>query len=164
MTGVGLDVGERFPLDVLAERAGERVEPSALEGPAVVYFYPEAGTRGCEIEAKGFDALYDRFREVGVEVIGVSTDRDDALDEFASACRLRFPLVGDADAALTEQLGLIEDHGKHGRTAARVTFLVDGRGVVRQIWRVSDVRTHAEEVLAAALELADAETTAAGTA
>ena len=137
--------GERFPVEQL---------PQKLAGPAVVYFYPQDMTRGCELEARGFEALYDRFRAAGVEVVGVSVDSDESHRAFAEHCGLRFPLVSDEGGVLTAQLGLLKDYGEYGSMAARVTFLLDRDGTVRKVWSVQDVTTHPEEALAAAEELA----------
>ena len=60
-----LEVGDHFPVEKLS------VKP---EGPAVVYFYPADLTPGCTMEAKAFNDRYDRFRDAGYEVIGVSVD------------------------------------------------------------------------------------------
>ncbi len=139
MSDLMLKVGDRFPLESL---------PARPSGPAVVWFYPAALTPGCTLEAKGFNDLYDRFREAGYEVIGVSIDRTERNDEFRSECDLRFPLVSDEDASLTTGLGLMKDYGQFPTAAARVTFLLDADGIVRKIWDVADAAAHPEEVLA----------------
>jgi thioredoxin-dependent peroxiredoxin len=135
-----LAVGERFPVERLAHR------PS---GPAIVYFYPADLTPGCTMEAKAFNDRYERFREAGYEVIGVSVDSDDRHDEFRAECGLDFPLVSDEGGRLTDDLDLLKDYGKYGLLARRVTFLLDADGVVRHVWEVSDVAEHPDEVLAA---------------
>ena len=135
-----LQVGERFPVERLS------VQPN---GPAVVYFYPAALTPGCTMESKRFSDLYDRFREAGYEVIGVSTDVGEKNDEFRATCDLAFPLHSDEDATLTSDLGVLKDYGEYGVLAQRVTFLLDEDGVVRQVWDVTDAGAHPDEVLAA---------------
>jgi peroxiredoxin Q/BCP len=139
-----LSEGERFPVEQL---------PEELDGPAVVYFYPQDMTRGCELEARGYETLYDRFRALGVEVVGVSVDSEESHRAFAEHCGLRFPLVSDAGGTLTTQLGLMKDYGEYGSMAARVTFLLDGGGTVRKAWTVQDVTSHPQEALEAAEEL-----------
>jgi peroxiredoxin Q/BCP len=140
-----IDEGDRFPLEQLG---------TAVAGPAVVYFYPRDKTPGCEVEARGFSDLYDRFREAGIEVVGVSVDSEESHRSFAEECAIPFPLASDASAGLTSQLGILKDYGEHGTMAARVTFLLDGGGVVRKVWTVTDVLTHPAEALDAALALA----------
>src|SRR2546423_10414421 len=116
-----LQVGDRFPVERLS------VQPN---GPAVVYFYPEAMTPGCTMEAKAFSDRYERFREAGYEVIGVSVDPSDKNDEFRSTCDLAFPLVSDEGAELTTELGLLKDYGEDGWLAAARPLLVGPGGVV----------------------------------
>lgn len=136
--------GDRFPLADL---------PRPLEGPAVVYFYAADFTAGCTREAQTFNTLYDDFVDAGVEVVGISTDTAESHDRFRSECGLRFPLVADAGGSLTNSLGLMKDYGEHGSFAARVTVLLDADGIIRRLWTVQDVDTHADEVLAAARAL-----------
>jgi peroxiredoxin Q/BCP len=135
-----LEVGDHFPVEKLS------VKP---EGPAVVYFYPADLTPGCTMEAKAFNDNYDRFREAGYEVIGVSVDSDERHEEFRQECDLRFPLVSDEGAELTGSLGLLKQYGDHGTFARRVTYLLDEDGTIRKIWDVTDAGAHPEEVLAA---------------
>jgi peroxiredoxin Q/BCP len=134
-----LDVGDRFPVEKLS------VQP---DGPAVIYFYAAALTPGCTMEAKAFNDRYDRFREAGYEVIGVSIDPADRNDEFRTECALAFPLVSDEGAELAGSLGLLKQYGEHGTFARRVTFLLDRDGTVRKVWDVTDAGAHPEEVLA----------------
>ncbi len=138
-----LQVGDRFPVERLS------VQPS---GPAVVYFYPEAMTAGCTMEAKGFSDRYRRFREAGYEVIGVSVDPAAKNEEFRATCDLAFPIHSDEGAGLTSDLGLLKDYGEHGWLARRATFLLDADGIVQRVWDVSDAAAHPDEVLAAVEE------------
>ena len=135
-----LQVGDRFPLERLS------VQP---DGPAVVYFYPAAMTPGCTMEAKGFSDRYQRFRDAGYEVIGVSTDAAEKNDEFRATCDLVFPIHSDEDEELTRELGLLKDYGEYGWHAHRMTYLLDADGIVQRIWDVDDATAHPDEVLAA---------------
>ena len=134
-----LEVGDRFPVEKLS------VKP---EGPAVVYFYPADLTPGCTLEAKAFNDRYDRFRDAGYEVIGVSIDTSDTNDEFRRECDLKFPIVSDEGAVLTAELDLLKQYGEHGTFAKRVTYLLDADGTIQQVWDVTDAGEHPEEVLA----------------
>jgi peroxiredoxin Q/BCP len=135
-----LQVGDRFPLERLS------VQP---DGPAVVYFYPAAMTPGCTMEAKGFSDRYQRFRDAGYEVIGVSTDPGEKNDEFRATCDLVSPIHSDEEEELTRELGLLKDYGEYGWHAHRMTYLLDADGIVQRIWDVDDAAAHPDEVLAA---------------
>jgi thioredoxin-dependent peroxiredoxin len=134
-----LQAGDRFPVEKLS------VQP---EGPAVVFFYPAALTPGCTMEAKAFNDRYDRFREAGYEVIGVSVDQAEKNDEFRAECGLAFPLVSDENRELSGSLDILKEYGEHGMFARRVTYLLDADGTIRKIWDVTDAGAHPEEVLA----------------
>ena len=134
-----LEIGDHFPVEKLSAKP---------EGPAVVYFYPADLTPGCTMEAKAFNDNYDRFREAGYEVIGVSVDSDERHEEFRQECDLRFRLVSDEGAELTGSLGLLKEYGDHGTFARRVTYLLDADGTIQKIWDVTDAGAHPDEVLA----------------
>ena len=134
-----MQVGERFPLEELGLQAGD--------GPVVVYFYPRAGTKGCTLEAHEFNRSFPRLREAGVRLVGVSIDPGEANEQFATDCGLEFPLVSDPGGELTNRLGLMKTYGEYGDMAARVTLLVDGDGIIQELWAVDDIRAHVREVV-----------------
>jgi peroxiredoxin Q/BCP len=143
VTATPPSVGDRFPVEALQ---GAGIE---VAGPTVIYFYPQDDTPTCSREAIALNDHYDEFQSAGVEIVGVSTDDQASHHRFAAECGLRFPLVPDTDAELTGRLGLLRDYGRHGTLADRVTLLLDGDGIVRNVWQVSDVEAHPHEVLAA---------------
>ena len=71
-----------------ASLAGQTVTFSlkaALEkGPVVVYFYPAAYTRGCNIQAHTFSENHDKFAAAGATVVGVSLDNIERLNRFSA--------------------------------------------------------------------------------
>jgi peroxiredoxin len=72
-------------------------------GPVVLYFYPAAFTHGCTIEAHEFAEATDRFKQLGVTVIGVSHDSIDTLNKFSvSECRSKFAVASDADQKIAK--------------------------------------------------------------
>ena len=48
------------------------------KGPVVVYFYPSAYTKGCDLEAHTFAQEKEKFDAAGATIIGVSADSVDA--------------------------------------------------------------------------------------
>jgi peroxiredoxin Q/BCP len=117
----------------------------------VLYFYPRAHTSGCTREALAFDSLLDRFEELNAVVLGVSTDRPSTLGKFRDKHGFRFDLVSDVDKVIAGDYGTLKDHGK---SANRVTYLIDPDGVVRAVWPKVKVDGHAEAVLGRLQELA----------
>ncbi len=118
----------------------------------MLYFYPKADTPGCTTESQDFSALVADFDQVGTTVIGVSRDPVKKLDRFKAKHDLKIVLASDEPEDVTEAFGVWVEKTLYGRVymgIERATFLIDGTGVVRQVWRKVSVKNHAAEVLAA---------------
>src|SRR5580765_6713472 len=64
------------------------------------------GARGCTPQALGFRDLHPAFRELGIEVYGISTQTSGYQREFAQRNRLPFELLSDSQLVLTRALRL----------------------------------------------------------
>ncbi len=89
---------------------------SALKkGPVVVYFYPSAYTKGCDIEAHTFAQEKDKFDAAGATIIGVSADSVARLNAFSSDpdyCAGKFPVASDANRKIAGLYDLTVNEGK----------------------------------------------------
>ena len=145
--------GRPAPAFDMATADGGRVSSAALSGkPYVLYFYPKADTPGCTSEGQDFSALAGEFAAAGVPVIGVSRDPVKKLDRFKAKYDLKVVLASDEPGDVTDAFGVWVEKSLYGRTymgVERATFLVDGAGVVRRVWRKVKVKGHAAEVLEA---------------
>jgi peroxiredoxin Q/BCP len=145
--------GSKAPgFDMTADGGGRAI----LSGPTVLYFYPKADTPGCTNEAKDFTAHAEAFAKAGVTVIGVSKDPVKKLDKFKAKYDLKVTLASDEETGVTEAYGVWVEKSMYGKTymgIERATFLIDGSGVVRRVWRKVSVKGHAEAVLAAVQSL-----------
>jgi thioredoxin-dependent peroxiredoxin len=127
---------------------GTAVSREALLGhPAIVYFYPKAGSPGCSMESREFARLHEQFASAGARVVGVSVDPPDAQQRFQESCQLPFDLVADANAAISRRFGVLGAL----RLARRTTFVVDAEGTVVRVIRSWRPREHARAALAAVL-------------
>ena len=87
-----VQVGDPVP-DLELETTAGKIRLPQLRGKKVVlYFFPKAFTTGCTRELKRFTELYDEFRKLGAEVIGVSVDGLETQRKFAERHGARFPL------------------------------------------------------------------------
>ncbi len=151
---MSVEVGDKAPDFTLPGDGGGTVSLKALKGKTVVlYFYPKDDTSGCTAEACAFrDALPD-FSKVKAEIVGVSRDPVASHDKFKTKYDLPFPLASDVDGKVCQAYGVWVEKSMYGKKymgIERATFLIDGKGVVRKLWRKVKVPGHAEEVLAAA--------------
>jgi len=149
--------GSKAPAFDMATADGGRVSLDALKGRKVVlYFYPKADTPGCTTESQDFSALVADFDQIGTTVIGVSRDPVKKLDRFKAKHDLKIVLASDEPEDVTEAFGVWVEKTLYGRVymgIERATFLIDGTGIVRRVWRKVSVKNHAVEVLAATRSL-----------
>lgn len=152
-----LGAGAQMPSFDLDGVPGDRLSSAALSGtPYVLFVYPKDDTSGCTKEALAFAAHHDAFTALGVRVFGCSKDDVQSHAKFIAKHGLPFPLLSDPDVELIEALGSWGEKSMYGKTymgADRSTFLVDGNGVLVQVWRKVKVPGHAEAVLASAKQL-----------
>ena len=154
---MSVDVGDKAPGFTLPADGGGKVSLKDFKGKAMVlYFYPKDDTSGCTAEACAFrDALPD-FSKVKAEIVGISRDPVKSHDAFKAKYDLPFPLVSDEDGKVCEAYGTWVEKSMYGRKymgIERATFLIDGKGVIRNVWRKVKVPGHADEVLKAAAAL-----------
>ncbi len=149
--------GQAAPAFDMSTDGDGRVTLDGLKGKSVVlYFYPKADTPGCTTEGLDFSALADQFAAANAVVIGVSRDAVKKLDRFKAKHDLKVVLGSDEDGAVCEAYGtwiMKKLYGREYMGVERATFLIDGAGVLRRVWRSVKVKGHAEQVLEAAQSL-----------
>jgi len=145
--------GDRAPVFKLPTDGGGEISSAALKGrPYVLYFYPKDDTSGCTKEAIGFSEAKRKFDSAGAAVIGVSKDSAASHDRFKAKHKLKIALASDAELKTANDYGVWVEKSLYGRKymgMERATFLVDGKGTIRQVWRKVKVPGHVEAVLAA---------------
>jgi peroxiredoxin Q/BCP len=109
----------------------------------VVFFYPRDGTPGCTKEACAFRDAWERYRQAGVQIFGVSADDQKSHEQFAKEQHLPFPIVADPAHAWSAAFGVSTKLGMD----SRVSFLIDGSGKVAHVYPSVDPGLHADEVL-----------------
>jgi len=147
-----LKEGDKAPRFRMQTDGGKTIALEELKGsPVVLYFYPKDDTSGCTSEALDFTAQKKVFAKAGAVVIGVSKDSPASHDKFRKKHGLGVILASDEDG-VSERYGVWVKKSMYGKSymgIERSTFLVDGKGLIRRIWRKVKVRGHVEEVLSA---------------
>jgi peroxiredoxin Q/BCP len=148
-----VQVGSAVPAVTCNDETGQAVDVAKEgKGLLLVYFYPKADTPGCTTEGQDFSARIAEFEQAGATVIGVSRDPVNKLERFRAKYDLQVVLASDEPEDVTEAFGVWVEKRLYGREymgIERATFLIDGSGIVRQVWRKVSVKGHADEVLAA---------------
>ena len=154
-------LGQTAPPFQVTGDSGRRISNQTLAGrPAVLFFYPQDGTPTCTNEAVDFSSFAGRFKRIGVALIGISPDPSRSHQKFRQKYGLKMTLASDESLATIKAFGLWGEKTTFGRTylgVERATFLLDGGGTIRGVWRSVHVRGHAEAVFAAAKALKSGE-------
>ena len=122
-----LKVSDKAPdFSARASLAGKEfnfsLQDALKKGPVVVYFYPSAYTRGCDLEAHTFAQEKDNFDAAGATIIGVSADSIARLNAFSADpdyCAGKFPVASDADRKIANSYNLTASSPKGGMKDVR---------------------------------------------
>ena len=146
-----IEEGKQAPDFELQTDRGEALRLSAQRGkPVVLYFYPKDDTPGCTKEACAFRDRRPELAERGALVLGVSPDDVSSHAAFRDKYSLDFPLLADPDHQVAETYGAWREKNNYGKKymgVQRSTFLIDGDGVVRKVWKKVDVTEHDQQVI-----------------
>jgi peroxiredoxin Q/BCP len=125
-----VQVGDPAPDFTLPDANGNPVHFHDLVGKSeiVLYFYPKDDSAGCTAQACSFRDSYEAFKELGAEVVGVSSDSADSHQAFSAKYRLPFILLSDVDGQVR---ALFDVPKAFGIFAGRVTYIIDRKGIVR---------------------------------
>jgi thioredoxin-dependent peroxiredoxin len=139
-----LAVGTPAPGFTAKDDEGNPISLADFAGKTVVlYFYPKDDTPGCTKEAQNFRDNYEQYQNKEMVVLGVSTDDAASHKAFKEKYGLPFRLVADPDHAITKAYDV--DGGGY---AKRVTYLINGDGIIDQVFANVQAATHAEDILA----------------
>ena len=146
-----IDIGKKAPQFTL-DGTGGSWSLSDAAGSVVVYFYPRDNTPGCTQEGEDFAAAHAQFKRAKASIVGISADSLEAHRKFKEKMGFPFELLSDPDKKVCKLYDVIQEKSMYGKKfmgIERSTFLVDDRGVLRNIWRKVKVNGHAAAVLAA---------------
>ena len=145
--------GRKAPDFALPDADMEMFSLSSLLGKknVVLFFYPKDDTPGCTTEATEFSDHESDFDRCDCVVLGLS--RDDCIRHaaFRDKHGIGIRLLSDPDGDVCSLYGVLQEKEVDGVMRlgiARTTFVIDKRGVVRQVFAPVTPRGHALEVLA----------------
>jgi thioredoxin-dependent peroxiredoxin len=146
-TKARVTVGSVAPDFTLPSQSGELVSLGDFLGkkPVVLFFYPKDNTLGCTKEVCAFRDSFEELSNLDAGVIGISSDSVDSHKDFAGKHNLPFTLLSDQGGKVRR---LYEVPNTFGLFPGRVTYVIDGEGVVRNVFSSQiQVEKHIEEAL-----------------
>ena len=144
--------GTVAPDFTMRDSGGKSMKLSELRGKksVAVYFYPKDFTPGCTMEATEFSRDYKKFKDAGIEIVGVSPDDEESHQKFRAKMGMPYPLVADTENEVSKKYGVYGLKSFMGREymgVNRSTFLVDKAGKIIRIYRKVKPAGHSQEVL-----------------
>jgi thioredoxin-dependent peroxiredoxin len=139
------------------------LKDALAKGPVVVYFYPSAYTKGCNVQAHAFAESHEKFAAAGASIIGVSLDSIQRLNDFSKDpeyCNSKFPVASDVGGKIAKSYDLSVQEGRAGLKdtrgvdidhgfAERTTFIVSPSGRIAATIGGMSPQANVEKALAA---------------
>jgi peroxiredoxin len=158
-----LQRGQRLPDLSLPATTGAAVNLAQRKGRSIVYCYPWTGrpglanppgwdeipgAHGSTPQTEGFRDLYDGFRQLGVEVFGLSSQVSAYQREMAERLGVPFAILSDAAFALQRALSLPTFTTGGVTYLKRITLAIKNGAIERIYYPVYPPAAHAREVCA----------------
>jgi len=105
-------------------------------GHALLIFYPADWGFICRAEVVEFRDRQAEYEQLGINLVGLSTNMVLSHGFWSESLRLRFPLISDPRGDIASAYGVFDDDEasfNKGRTK-RALFLVDAEMVIRFAW------------------------------
>jgi peroxiredoxin Q/BCP len=155
--------GEKPPNFGFFDTEGKKHELDAILGQKniAIYFYPKDFTPGCTIEAEDFTKNYQKFKENGIEVIGISPDSEESHLKFREKMKIPYMLASDQNNSISKKYGtygLKKFMGKEYYGVNRSTFLVNKKGKITKIFHKVKPDGHSNEILEYLKEIDNSQT------
>ncbi len=151
-----LKVGDKAPDFTVNDQDGNPVKLSDLRGSKVVlYFYPGDMTPGCTAEACNLRDNYRSMQKKGYEILGVSTDSEKSHRKFIEKEKLPFRLLADTEKNIHNAYGTWVEKSMYGRKymgTARVTFVINEKGIIEDIIDKVDTKNHVDQILTSKID------------
>ena len=148
-----LKIGDSIPSFKAKDTNGDDFDSQNLVGhkPLVIYFYPKDNTPGCTTQACSFRDQYEDFKDLGAEVIGISSDSIESHQKFSKQYKLPFILLSDPDKKIRKLFGV--PSGMFGLLPGRVTYVTDKKGKIIMVFDSMMASKHIPKALEAVKKL-----------
>jgi peroxiredoxin len=155
-----LKVGTKAPdFTAPAYLAGEpftfKLSEALKKGPVVVYFFPSAYTKGCNLEAHLFSEAVGDFKAQNATVIGVTAGKVAELAKFSKdteTCGGKFAVAADPGAKIAKQYDApLKMAGMKTpmELSARTSYVIAQNGSVVLAYDNLDASDHVNQTLTA---------------
>jgi len=120
------------------------------KGPVVVYFFPAAHTKGCNLEAHLFSDAIDQFKAQKATVIGVTAGNVDQLADFSKEtehCGGKFAVAADPGAKIAKEYDAVL--AQKPDWSSRTSYVLAKDGKIVHVYSNLDPSDHVNQTLSA---------------
>jgi peroxiredoxin Q/BCP len=146
---MALSKGSKAPDFSLPSTEGRtfKLSETLMGKPCILYFYPKDFTPGCTQEACDFRDHFSYFRDLEIDVVGISRDSVKVHQKFKATHKLPFELLADEQGLVSKKykaslplLGL----------SRRITYLLDGNHIIVEVYEsMFAAGSHIKKMIAA---------------
>lgn len=146
-----LKVGDKAPDFSVKDETGKTVNLKDYLGKKLVlFFYPQANTPTCTVEACNLSDNYKLLKKYGYEVLGVSADTQRKQQNFKKKYNFPYPLLADTEKEVINAYGVWGPKKFMGREfdgIHRTTFLIDEKGFIEKVIEKVKSKEHTAQIL-----------------
>lgn len=146
-----LKVGDKLPQFEGTNQDGETVASEKLIGKKlVIFFYPQANTPTCTVEACNLSDNYSKLEKAGFQLLGISGDSVKKQKNFHSKFAFPYDIIADESHEILEKFGVWQEKKTFGKTymgIVRTTFIFDEKGICERVIEKVTSKTAAEQIL-----------------
>ena len=144
--------GEKAPNFCLKDQFDRTVCLNDYQGKwVIIFFYRHHFGLICGKTVIEFNNKYEKFKELGVEVIGIGASEVELGKSFAKFLKVKFPLLSDERLYVAKLFDILIDDPEE--KIKRCTFIIDPAGIIRKTWSYEDIDNHVNEVLETLIDL-----------
>ena len=161
-----LTTGDKAPPFTLTTSDGARTSLTALRKNAkrgiIIFFFTQAGSKTCTVEATDFARAYPALQKAGFEVVGISPDNRADLAKFKADNKLPYTLASDSGSKVARKYGAYGKTHKYLITSTmpdqfhrlvpkvdaplRATFVLDAEGHIEQVVPAVQAKGHVDRL------------------
>ena len=107
-------------------------------------------TPGCTTQACSIKDNMNKFKKLGIQVLGVSCDSIERHQKFIEKYKLNFPLLSDEDQKVVNKYGVWVEKSMYGKKymgIQRDSFLIDTKGKIIKHYVKVKPAEHVAEVI-----------------
>jgi thioredoxin-dependent peroxiredoxin len=146
-----LKIGDKAPDFSAVDQDGNKHSLQDYKGrKLVLFFYPAASTPGCTNEVCDLRDNYERFKNEGYALLGVSADTKKKQANFKNKNELPFSLLADEDKSVINAFGvwgLKKFMGREFDGIHRTTFVINEEGIIEDVIEKVKTKEHSNQIL-----------------